>query len=98
MKLLLLLCLATQLSFIGASQTTLDGFSTTSPQLSDMKASESSFELHQTSKIEAVFTSEEYDRLLRLIELERRENESIYVLYSPFVTVYIPSRNELESK
>lgn len=83
---------------VGTSQVTLDHFTHQNPSESALLADESTFELEQISKVEFVLTTEEYIRLRQMVALERRDHESIYVLYSPYLKVYIPSREELNAK
>lgn len=98
MKLLLQVCLLALLPFFGQSQVILDQFTYQNPAQNAIMADEATFELQRRSKVEPVLTTEEYIKLRQMVTIERRDHEGVYILYSPFLTVYIPSRDELKSK
>lgn len=98
MKLLLQLCMLTVFSSFGISQVTLNEFTYQNPAENALLADESTFELHPRTKVEPVLTTEEYIHLRQMIALERRDHEGVFVLYSPYLKVYVPSRDELKSK
>lgn len=92
----LVFCLAVGVNL--NAQVTINGFSNDIASESDVRAKDGTFEVQQTSKIEIVYTTENWDQILRLIELERRENEDVYVIHNDHVTFFIPSKNSLDAK
>jgi hypothetical protein len=61
------------------------------------KASPGTFQLIQTSKVEAALTTEEYDQILLLVEQQRDNANFVNIDYSPYLRIKIVPRNILNS-
>lgn len=97
-KLLLTLLVVGFCGLTSFGQTTLNGFSNTEVFEWQTAALSGTYEFQQTTKGDMAYTAEFMGKVLRLIELERRDNEDVYVVYSDYLTIYIPSKAKISNK
>lgn len=83
---------------ISFGQITQQGFSNNEVFEWQIAAQSDTYEFQHTTKGELAYSVEFMEKVCRQIELERRENEDIYVVYSDYLTIYIPSKSKISDK